>query len=533
MNIVIINLTRFGDLLQLQPTILGLESKGHNVALICLQNFAAAAELLRGVNYILPLPGSDFLHDLDNDWRLALNSVESMLQKLEKDFEAHMIVNTTSTLGARLLAKRIATRTGEKLPILGFGLDDDGFGISGDIWSTFLQGASTERHNCPFNLVDIFRSVCDVADAPALWGLQQPRIKIQTESLKLLNKYSHPDAQGFVGFQLGASNIKRQWPVEYFSELGAKLWHEYKLCPVLLGSASEQGLANQYAQAVQKIPHPFVNVVGATDIMHLAGVLVHCKLLVTNDTGTMHLAAGLNIPTVAFFLATAQAWDTGPYMPNCCCLESALSCHPCAFHTPCVHGDKAQPCLHNIKSSDVFELIQHYLQYKVWPRYEQNEIRVWETAQESDGFASLKGLSGHEDEQRSHWLMIQRHFYRRILDSKYKAIGKLPDATRFTDELRHEVGNTLQQAISLLLLLEKQIMLMHHHPSVQNGERILINCNTLQSVLQESNYLKVLAHMWAILSQEHGGDLTSFSGLTQNLRSVLLEWQSALCVNGT
>lgn len=36
-------------------------------------------------------------------------------------------------------------------------------------------------------------------------------------------------------------------------------------------------------------------------------------MLITNDTGTMHLAAGLNLPILAIFLATAQPWDTGPY----------------------------------------------------------------------------------------------------------------------------------------------------------------------------------------------------------------------------
>ena len=45
----------------------------------------------------------------------------------------------------------------------------------------------------------------------------------------------------------------------------------------------------------------------------LAAVLRQSRLIVTNDTGTMHLAAGLGVPVLALFLATAQPWDTGPY----------------------------------------------------------------------------------------------------------------------------------------------------------------------------------------------------------------------------
>ena len=46
----LINLTRFGDLLQTQPVIHAFHKQGDNVSLICLENFAPAAELLEGVD---------------------------------------------------------------------------------------------------------------------------------------------------------------------------------------------------------------------------------------------------------------------------------------------------------------------------------------------------------------------------------------------------------------------------------------------------------------------------------------------------
>ncbi len=531
MNIVIINLTRFGDLLQLQPTILGLAAKGHKICLICLENFITATPLIRGLSHVIALPGSKFLHGLDQDWRIALHDVENIIQDLEQNFPTHMVVNTTSTLGSRLLAKRLASYNNANIPILGFGLDDDGFGINGDMWSTFLQGASTERLNCPFNLVDMFRAACNVANEQTLWGLQEPSQQVSEQSLQLISKNLPHDCQGFVAFQLGASNKKRQWPVEYFAKLGAKLWQEHKLCPVLLGSKAEKHLGMSYKELACELP--FINTIGSTDILHLAGILKHCKMLITNDTGTMHLAAGLKIPCLAFFLATAQAWDTGPYMPNCCCLEPALHCHPCAFHKPCIFGEDKQACLHGISAETVYFLADNFLKSGTWPKCPQNEVRVWLTTQDDNGFASLDCLSGHDQEERSQWLMIQRYFYRRILDKHYDFSAKPPSSSGLSETLRQEVSSKLNHATELLLLLDKCIQIMQVLPTAQTGERILLGSNNLQNTLLESQHLKALAHLWGTLSQEQGGDLSSFLKLVQTLRIVLLEWQKAMQESGT
>ena len=125
--------------------------------------------------------------------------------------------------------------------------------------------------------------------------------------------------------QLGASEERRQWPAQYFAAVGDNLWHKRKLCPVLLGSPAERPLAEAYAQQAQG---PFVDAVGKTDLTQLAALLRRSRMLFTNDTGTMHLAAGLGVSCLAIFLATAQPCDTGPYLPGCCCLEPALPCHP-------------------------------------------------------------------------------------------------------------------------------------------------------------------------------------------------------------
>jgi ADP-heptose:LPS heptosyltransferase len=60
MNTLVINLTRFGDLLQSQPVFTELAAMGRKTGLVCLENFAGAAGLLCHVDQIFSLPGGEF-----------------------------------------------------------------------------------------------------------------------------------------------------------------------------------------------------------------------------------------------------------------------------------------------------------------------------------------------------------------------------------------------------------------------------------------------------------------------------------------
>ena len=68
---LVINLTRFGDLLQCQPLIEDLHRQGQTVHLVCLDNFSSAQPLLRHVERTWPLPGARLMADMDKGWRIA------------------------------------------------------------------------------------------------------------------------------------------------------------------------------------------------------------------------------------------------------------------------------------------------------------------------------------------------------------------------------------------------------------------------------------------------------------------------------
>lgn len=539
MNILVINLTRFGDLLQTQPVIHALKAQGHRVGLACLANFAPATELLTDLDYVAVLPGGGLLADLDTDWRNALLRTHDYVTTLQQEFPVEGIVNTTATLSARLLCRRLTTGD---IPVWGFALDEDGFGINGNAWATFLQGSTMRRLNCPFNIVDMFRMTADCGHIPPVNRLRAPSAMVLQEVENLLAQHAgNLLHKGFVSFQLGASEARRQWPVKAFAQLGDKLWQELGLVPVLLGAPAERPLAEAYAAATSS---PFVDGVGATDIPHLAGLLKYSRMLVTNDTGTMHLAAGLDVPVLALFLATAQAWDTGPYRGDCCCLEPALSCHPCAFDSQCPHNNM---CLDTISPHRVWELVRHYLTTGQWVAEAAPPIgtagapltdasaRVWLTGTDGYGFAHLHCVSGHGGEDRSVWLAQQRQYYRQIIDGmdgNDRAADHSSAAPYRQGELsapfRQTVHTALRQGEELLhLLLEQGIMLQKISGDLPK-QRFLASCNRVRSLFEHCIPLCALGHVWTVILQERGGDIQSILRMALVLQQTLSHWRKSL-----
>ncbi|MDO5483535.1 MAG: glycosyltransferase family 9 protein [Desulfovibrionaceae bacterium] len=520
-DVLIVNLTRFGDLLQSQPLIHDLHDSGYSVGLICLDNFAPALPLLRHVEAAWALPGGKLLAGLEKDWSGAAAQVLQFAHTIRQEARPRYILNLTATLSGRLLARLLAP---SPEAILGFGMDADGFGFNENVWCSFFSGALSQRMNAPFNLVDMFRMTGARLMAPGMTArpgqnrLCEPSPAALEQAGALLAEGGA--CQGYVALQLGASEARRQWPVARFAALGDRLYREAGLCPVLLGVRSEEPLARAYADAATE---PFVSAVGRTGIPQLAALLRKSRLLITNDTGTMHLAAGLGVPCLAFFLATAQPWDTGPYLPGCCCLEPAMPCHPCAYGSSCPSGNA---CLERIGADPVTDMVLGWLRTGNWqdsvPTELARQARVWLTSTDSRGFARVRSLSGHEAEERSLWLEQQRIFWRQILDESL-TVAPLPPCP---EALRKRVLPVLGQASRLLEMLAEQGRLVGRN--AQAGQLFLRNCERLQIVLEACPPLFSLGFFWRELRQERGGQMDELLAFIGQLSSHLRRWAAAL-----
>lgn len=117
--------------------------------------------------------------------------------------------------------------------------------------------------------------------------------------------------QPAIGFQLGAANFYKRWPVDKFAALAKKLLQAFpEMYIVLTGTARERVLANEL---LQLYPNPrVIDHCGKWNVEQLPWLLRQFALLVTNDTGPMHMAIALGVPTISLFGMTSAS-AIGPY----------------------------------------------------------------------------------------------------------------------------------------------------------------------------------------------------------------------------
>ena len=100
-----------------------------------------------------------------------------------------------------------------------------------------------------------------------------------------------------------------------------------------------------------------VNLVGKTSLTELIACLQGCSLLLTNDTGTMHLAAALGVPTVTIFGSTEPIL-TGPLGDHHRIIRQHVACSPC-FKRECPFGH--YQCMTGIEPAHVAEVVARQL----------------------------------------------------------------------------------------------------------------------------------------------------------------------------
>ena len=117
----------------------------------------------------------------------------------------------------------------------------------------------------------------------------------------------------------------KRWPVEHFTETAVAVAAQRQVDWVLFGTAKDAPLANEISRALE---NKCANRIGQTNLEQLIAELRNCRLLLTNDTGTMHLAALLGVPAVAIFGSTEPGL-TGPLGHNNIVLRHQVECSPC------------------------------------------------------------------------------------------------------------------------------------------------------------------------------------------------------------
>jgi heptosyltransferase-2 len=155
-----------------------------------------------------------------------------------------------------------------------------------------------------------------------------PRIFLREEDRRwaeqMLKDLELANGRPLIGMNPGATyGVAKCWNPGRFGELGKRLREKWKSNLLLFGKEEEKSIAEETQQQ-----NGGIDLTGKTNLLQLAALLERCHLLITNDTGTMHVAAAVGTPVVALFGSTDPS-VTGPWGDGHVVVRKDLPCSPC------------------------------------------------------------------------------------------------------------------------------------------------------------------------------------------------------------
>jgi heptosyltransferase-2 len=158
----------------------------------------------------------------------------------------------------------------------------------------------------------------------------KPRLYVSKEEIsrahELLYQRGYKKEKKLVGINPGAVyGSAKCWPPERFRELALNLLLDKDVYVVFFGDASTKSLIQNICKG---LPEYAIDLAGVTSLRELACIIKSCDLLITNDSGPMHIGAAFEIPLIALFGSTNDH-ATGPYGYPEAVINKRVSCSPC------------------------------------------------------------------------------------------------------------------------------------------------------------------------------------------------------------
>ncbi len=148
-----------------------------------------------------------------------------------------------------------------------------------------------------------------------------------------------------------------------------KMWHwrgyrevvrhilDRNLNIVLLGGAGDRKICAKIASGM-----PAIDLSGRTTIAEAMAIVQRARLVVCNDSMSLHMASAMKIPTVVIFCATSPKFGFGPWQNNAIIIEQPnLECKPCRPHGSAQCPNKTETCMHGPKPQVVIHAVEQLL----------------------------------------------------------------------------------------------------------------------------------------------------------------------------
>ncbi|HMJ89255.1 MAG TPA: lipopolysaccharide heptosyltransferase II [Candidatus Acidoferrum sp.] len=205
---------------------------------------------------------------------------------------------------------------------------------------------SVPRPSSTTHAVDWYLDVLKLLDVPVRWDFEwlPKRETVAAELAKAWKLNGNT-----IVLQPGARWLNKRWPTEHFAEVVRLLHARDGLTKfVIIGGNADRALGEAVFAAA---PEACIDLTGRTTLPEAVEIIRSSRLMVTNDTGPMHIAAALNTPVVGLFGPTNPA-RTGPYRQQHFALQrDDLACVPCLKNS-CANSEPLA-CLRGISPARV------------------------------------------------------------------------------------------------------------------------------------------------------------------------------------
>jgi heptosyltransferase-2 len=309
-----------GDLVMALPALSSLRAWQPDayLAVAARQTIAPLLSLVDGIDEIVRLDGT-------SGWRGVITAWEDARRLAAGRFDAAVLL--PNSFGAALLARRagIAERWGYRKDLRGRLL-------------TRALAAPKGAHHAEYYLSLV--TGLGAPDAPLRASLHVDR-ELRDRAAALLAADGWKGG-GLTTFAPGAAfGMAKRWPPDRVGALAARLARQLGTTPVLVGASADARTARQvkdsYRSADQGTLLPScIDLTGRTDLPTLAAVLALSQLVVSNDSGAMHVAAAVGTPVVALFGPTNER-RTAPLPHDDRAVHGVVTgeawCRPCELRT--------------------------------------------------------------------------------------------------------------------------------------------------------------------------------------------------------
>ncbi|MGF1713496.1 lipopolysaccharide heptosyltransferase II [Photobacterium chitinilyticum] len=193
-------------------------------------------------------------------------------------------------------------------------------------------------------------------DSSSLSAIPHPKLTVKSESqLHSIKTLGLNQQRPIIGMCPGAEfGPAKRWPDKYFAQVATEAIQKgYQVW--LFGSNKDQAVTEDIQQQITpELRQHCFNLAGQTQLVEAVDLLASCEIVISNDSGLMHIAAAVGTKIIAVYGSTSPDY-TPPLSQQVEIVHTDISCRPC-FKRECPYGHLK--CLNDLPPSRVIEAVE-------------------------------------------------------------------------------------------------------------------------------------------------------------------------------